>query len=424
MLTEIRLQNFKCFRENTKIPFQQINLLTGINGRGKSTTLQALLLMRQSPDYNQATDHIIFNGSCVNLGNFDDVRNSATPRDEPIELAFQFESGDDSLFLRYMLDQNEQDEMVASIKQINVTGQVNEISVKAESSLVHEGPWNLLFVNTGIVVQFTWSNLLFEEVYGFAAEQPEMDLTEPDLVFRFARSTIDFRKIHYISADRVGPQDYYPKQSFSTFPHVGVRGEFTANLLSRKKNDQVHSSLCLDIGVTQTVLDQTEAWLDTIFGGGRIHVEQTRANIVLMSLNSERASNMYKPLNVGFGYSYALPILVSGLIAQSGEMLIVENPEAHLHPSAQSQLTKFLAKVSQTGVQVFIESHSDHVLNALRVAVVDKIITADELNVLYFDRNIEQNVKQIPVNTDGSIEYWPAGFFDQTDKDFERLFGL
>jgi predicted ATPase len=143
-----------------------------------------------------------------------------------------------------------------------------------------------------------------------------------------------------------------------------------------------------------------------------------------MTLNSQRNIHSYRPVNVGFGYSYALPIIVSGLVAKPGERLIVENPEAHLHPYAQSQLIKFLAKVSATGVQVFIESHSDHVLNAMRIAVLDKVIEHGNLNVLYFDRSASQRVEQIPVKEDGSIEYWPVGFFDQTDKDFERLFSV
>jgi len=97
-------------------------------------------------------------------------------------------------------------------------------------------------------------------------------------------------------------------------------------------------------------------------------------------------------------------------------MLIVENPEAHLHPYAQSQIAKFLAQVSKNGVQVFVESHSDHILNGLRVAVLDKIITADDLNILYFQRNADLDIVKIPIESNGAVTHWPPGFFDQTDK--------
>jgi predicted ATPase len=241
----------------------------------------------------------------------------------------------------------------------------------------------------------------------------------------FIYENINFTTTHYISADRIGPQDYYPKQSFAEFPNVGRQGEYTANMLSKKRNDTVYEALCLETGATHTVLDQTEAWLEKIFDGGKIDVRPIdEANLVVMEMNSERTQHLYKPTNIGFGYSYALPIIVSGLIAQKGERLIIENPEAHLHPYAQSQITKFLAKVSACGVQIFIESHSEHILNALRIAVLDKIITTEDLNILYFDRNETNQVTKIPVQEDGAIEEWPVGFFDQTDKDFERLFGF
>ena len=98
---------------------------------------------------------------------------------------------------------------------------------------------------------------------------------------------------------------------------------------------------------------------------------------------------MFKPTNVGFGYSYALPILIAGLTAEKGTILIVENPEAHLHPSAQSMITKFLGLVANRGVQVFIETHSEHILNALRVMVVQESMKASDINVKYFDRELK-----------------------------------
>ncbi|MFI3220772.1 MAG: AAA family ATPase [Methylococcales bacterium] len=79
MLTEIKLTNFKCFKEETAIPLSKFNLFTGVNGAGKSTALQALLLMWQSigdlPFLSESSElNLILNGSCVNLGNFDDVK--------------------------------------------------------------------------------------------------------------------------------------------------------------------------------------------------------------------------------------------------------------------------------------------------------------------------------------------------------------
>jgi len=357
MLTQIKLTHFKCFKEETSFPLSQLNLLTGINGRGKSTLLQSLLLMRQSVEHNKKRTQIFLNGHCVNLGNFNDVRNSSTSRKESI--IFEYDFSQEKLNTKYYLVENIEDNMSANI----------------------------------------------------------------DKTKSIQNNSFDFSKIHYISADRFGPQEFYLKSNSTTFHNVGTKGELTANILNKKKDDLVNDKLCLGEDA-KTLITQTEAWLSQIFDGAKVEIPHSETNILELFLNTNASRDRFKAVNVGFGYSYILPIIVSGLIAKAGEILIVENPEAHLHPKAQSRLTQFLAKVSRCGVQVFIESHSEHILNALRIAVLDKIVTPADLSVLYFQLGEKQPVVQIPVQPNGGIEEWPEGFFDQTDKDFDRLFGI
>ena len=92
---------------------------------------------------------------------------------------------------------------------------------------------------------------------------------------------------------------------------------------------------------------------------------------VAYSLGHKVASSEYRPTNVGFGITYALPIVVSALSARPGSLLIVENPEAHLHPRGQVKMGELLCQASEAGIQVLIETHSDHVLNGIRLAVRD-----------------------------------------------------
>lgn len=96
MLSEIKLKNFKCFKDYTGIPVNKINLFTGVNGGGKSTALQALLLMRQSPEIRKTTHQIFFNGSCVELGSFKDVKNSSVSQNEPLEFIYKFKKDADN----------------------------------------------------------------------------------------------------------------------------------------------------------------------------------------------------------------------------------------------------------------------------------------------------------------------------------------
>ncbi|TGO03108.1 hypothetical protein PN36_12570 [Candidatus Thiomargarita nelsonii] len=129
---------------------------------------------------------------------------------------------------------------------------------------------------------------------------------------------------------------YYLTENLTRFPNVGVKGELTANVLYKKKDDLINDKLCLGEDA-KTLITQTEAWLNEIFDGAKVEIPHSDTNILALFLNTSASRDRFKPINVGFGYTYILPIIVSGLIA-------------HLHPKAQSRLTQFLAKVSRCGV--------------------------------------------------------------------------
>ncbi|MBS3028949.1 MAG: DUF3696 domain-containing protein [Dolichospermum sp. DET50] len=460
MLTQIKLENFKCFKERTSFSLGQLTLLTGINGCGKSTLLQSLLLMRQSIDHNENTDQILLNGSCVSLNSFNDVRNINNSRNEDIILQYCYNklveiydtsnpskytkfniSGD----AKYFLSENSEDDMVGKIQKIQFYDKLGlnflqdehinksdlykiisvyepRLSNFLSKFIVH---YNINIIdknnNTNSYSGGTLINNLIPEQHYFMVDN--IDNIYQKIASEWLHKSLNFSHIHYISADRLGPQEYYLKSTINKFPNVGAKGEFTVNLLYKKRDDLVNEKLCLGEDA-KTLATQTEEWLNEIFNGAKVEVPSSQSNILELLFNTSASKDRFRPANVGFGYSYILPIVVSGLIAKEGEILIVENPEAHLHPKAQSRLAKFLAKVSSCGVQVFIESHSDHILNALRIAVLDDIITHEDLSILYFQQNPEQPVVKIPVQPNGGIEEWPEGFFDQMDKDFARLFGM
>ena len=112
-------------------------------------------------------------------------------------------------------------------------------------------------------------------------------------------------------------------------------------------------------------------------------------------------------------------------MAEPSTMLIVENPEAHLHPAGQSRVGEFLALVAAAGVQVVLETHSDHVLNGVRKSVRRKIIGNNDVHIHFFARGSElgSNIVTKPqISVDGGIDTWPEGFFDQFERDLEELF--
>jgi len=454
MITQIEIENFKCFKNRVSFPLGKLTLLTGVNGRGKSTLLQSLLLMRQSIEHNENTDKILLNGSCVNLNSFDDIRNKDTLRDKAIIFKYHFHKpvstpSIENGYIEYNLAENLKDEMILQIPQFSLYAKsdkssdyrllgIERVFKYTSKTYYRKGERKNYYLHgdSDLTMRTNLLNLVPSEFQlhkniskissssltkfrsSLTKSRPSLTKFRPS--FKYA---LNFNSIHYISADRIGPKDFYPKSTLDKFPNVGARGEFTANLLYKEQDKLVDDRLCLGEDA-KTLITQTEAWLSKMFGGAKLEIPSSKSSVLELLFNTNSSKDRFKPANVGFGFHSVLPIIVSGLIAKEGEILIVENPEIHLHPRAQSELTKFLAKVSSCGVQVLVESHSDHILNGLQVAVIDKIIGENEISVLYFQSDNQEPVVQIPIQKDGRIEIWPEGFFDQSNKDLERIFGM
>lgn len=119
--------------------------------------------------------------------------------------------------------------------------------------------------------------------------------------------------------------------------------------------------------------------------------------------------------------------MIAILSANKDAIIIVENPEAHIHPKGQAVLMALISKAVTNGVQVIIESHSDHIINGALVAVNKKIITRDSLSIYYFEREEHGHTAlsyQLLVSDTGRISHPPKGFFDQIDIDYSTLSGF
>lgn len=392
MINELLLDNFKLFGKETKFSnLKSINLLTGVNGRGKSSVLQPLLLFKQTLLRSRSSRQIFLSGSFVDLGNASDVKHVDASVTKPIRIGFQ----EKDEYYTYVLGVAKGNNQFLDIHRFDSTGR-SHFSVDVDESTI------------------------FYDLVPEFGQRGKLIMPFQDLV--------------YISAERIGP-----KLSFapSSDEWIDKRGEHTIQMLYERQYDRVDDSIIegmydifQDIDedeLSPTVNDVLNFWMTKMFGASTATVSYIEAaNIYALGISTEQKGGkaVFKPTNVGFGYSYALPILIAGLTARKGTILIVENPEAHLHPSAQSMITKFLGLVANCGVQVFIETHSEHILNALRVMVVQKDIKAQDINVMYFDRKLENYFESIAIEENGKMDHWPANFFDQAEKDLNVLLGL
>ena len=142
------------------------------------------------------------------------------------------------------------------------------------------------------------------------------------------------------------------------------------------------------------------------------------------TIDSINDSTGFRPSNVGFGYSYILPIITTILFAEEGSKIFIENPEAHLHPGAQSRLTEFMIKhASLKNLQLYIETHSDHVINCLRISISNKLIKRTDAKIIYFSRDEGNNplVSQINIDSQGNLSDYPDGFMDEWGNQMAQL---
>ena len=362
------VENFKCYY-NTDIPLDYLTILAGANGNGKSTAIQALLLMRN------AYEQVLTNGRIVEINGQYSLSLGTTLDIIPVE-------ADRNSSMRLSLSNND--------KQASFTFPLSD--ERAE-----------LFLNIG------------ERCL------PEEHMSLPLLKKEF----------YYLNAERLGPR-VSQKIKVHKYPNVGCQGEYCAQVLSELssvRNFIVDENRSCDIEKSRDVLTQTQLWMQRLFPDIVIQSElNTKSLSAQISITHNYTSGApVLSTNVGFGVSYVLPIVVTGLIAEKESIMIVENPEAHLHPSAQTSIAEYLARVAQAGVYVIVETHSDHFINGIQLAVAEKMLDNDRVIINYVNQTNETHrpeIKSIYLSNKAELSEWPDGFFNQTQKNYARLFNL
>jgi predicted ATPase len=228
----------------------------------------------------------------------------------------------------------------------------------------------------------------------------------------------------YVAADRLSPKSFYLNPDKNINNDIGVLGEHTAFYLATKGTTEKvtnRSALFPDLENSE-VSYQAEAWLSMVSPKIKFAANKINSDISTMEyfyLNKYR----YTPNNVGFGLSYTLPIIVALLKAKPDSTLIIENPEGHLHPKGQRRMGEFIAKVASGGVQIILETHSDHILNGICLAVKHQNIKPEQVKINYFyvDENGKHDKQSPEVKADGSLTDWPEGFFDEWDLALSEL---
>lgn len=378
MIDSIHLNHFKCF-SRLDLTLGQLTLLTGRNATGKSSVIQSLLLLHQGIVGSGRSTQIPLNGEIISLGSFSDVLDGRSGR-----TSFSLGISSNDYRVDWTFTSDDKATLVAPLVKVT------------DSS--------------------GWSK---SDAAGVDIYAP---LSGPDSSREDATLLLgDLDTLIHVSTERIGPRETYSADP-SGDDQLGPRGEYTAWFLHRNGEREVAESLRRPDTPPQ-LIRQTEAWLAHFFPGVAFEVERIRdTNLLTLRFRTSSKDSFHRPSNVGYGLSHLLPVLVGGLGVKPGSMFIVENPEAHLHPSAQAEIGSFLAAVAAAGAQVLIETHSDHVLNGVRLAIKNKVIKPEDTQIHYFNsRDSDFQVISPIVRPDGSLDQWPTGFFDQIEKDLDQL---
>jgi predicted ATPase len=365
MIRRFDINGFKRFAHHA-FDFEPLVVLAGLNGTGKTSVIQALLLCRAAMDINHGTVPLNGGPFGLELGTAEDIHN----RESTGDLVFSLNDQRDHFTWRFALPSDSPQAIYIEVAELEDTG--------------YSVPFNL---------------------------NPTP------------------RSFTYLSAERLGPRSVLRASPVSDQElEVGIHGEYSAQVLSvlgdrpMEYPDRLHPNR--DADAIPFLKYELEAWLSEIVRPIQIDTVAHADGLFVALRFSGPGGDFVSAPNMGFGVSYTLPVVLAGLIAQPDGLLIVENPEAHLHPAGQSRIGAFLAWLAGHGVQVVVETHSDHVLNGIRRAIGELGFLSHGDAVIHFfdsDANDACVTRPLRFTPSGGVSDWPPGFFDQYQIDVAAL---
>ncbi len=361
-IEKIILKNFKCHKD-FETDLKQLNILTGSNAAGKSSLIQALLLAFKSWK------------ECEK-------------------------------------------------KRIN-TNKIYDMNLGIPLNIVSED-----LEEKNIEIELFLNGIKNKVVLGLPDDSDEMsfDICNYEEILETKEQEYDLGKmsIFYLNAERKGPRIVSFINDIIPYS-VGNTGENTGYVLSEMdKLQKINGDFRLPKELRISEIDRfsanCEEWLNVIIPDTKIQYSvDVEKNITTVMLQNQ--GEFHLPIATGFGITYVLPIIVQALAASmiKNSILIVENPEAHLHPLSQSRLGKFLALAAINGVQIVLETHSEHIVDGCRIQIA-KEKQCENMKILFFEKRDNKSVcKDINIQDNGELDEWPEGFFDQKRADLREL---
>ena len=380
MIDAVRANHFKCF-ESLSLSLSPLTLFTGLNAAGKSTALQTLLLLSQTLRAQKSSSELRLKGPLANLGTPGDVISRSGGGNE---VALGLTTGDSELLWKFtVLDDTRRALRATNLEVVSGNSKPDEFNVfdgilpRNERQICHD-------------------------------------------------TILALERLIFLSGSRQVDTDLFPipEDSEEIVGDVGPIGQFAAWWFHQEGDNPVPLSRSLgDVQAPTTLRHQVNAWAADLFPGVEFNaVPVSGTSQMRLEIKSGATSGWTRPTNVGYGISYAFPTIVAGLTAPPNCTLIIDSPEAHLHPRGQARMGAFLAQMASAGVQILLETHSDHVMDGVRIAIREGVLRPEMSAFHYFARSEGATTITTPqIDADGRLSEWPEGFFDQHRRNMARL---
>ncbi len=448
---KISIENFKSIRKLHQFEILPFTVLSGVNNAGKSSFVQLLLLLKQTLE--QSSKKVVFSkgGDYYSVNNLNDVFYAKEEKnkisfgltftksefkdikfpelgvsDYEVELLIAFLQKDGGIVVS---DFNVKINIPESEKEyfIKLTLKENELyKVGSDSDLYGKGLFGKKIISPIDFVAFY--PLSYEVTTTGSNDQGEpVDIVDEKLfTIDWLKNSIDsfFDNISYIGPARIEPVEGYivPK----AHNDVGESGQFVSQILKEKADNAVAYRKLHEkdngieyLSADDELLPAVKYWMCDVFDVAEdiySEREEDLYRIILINKNDLKVNIKH----VGFGISQLLPIIVQGLVMQKDGLLIVEQPEIHLHPKIQSLLYDFLYSLTLDGKKVIVETHSSHFITRLRRRIVED--ESDEMDNRIILTYIEDNIfKSIKLSVLGVLDYYPEDFIEPTNSELSAI---
>jgi predicted ATPase len=426
MITQIRAENFKSWKDTGELPLAPLTGLFGTNSSGKSSILQMLLMLKQTAESSDRNRVLHTGGderSLVNLGTFSDLihnhdlneslRLYISWRKDIKELSFQtiiFEYQGRNLVEQFLYEFPTGMQFAKS----NKIEQKSILGMKRKSK--NEDIYDLISNNLDakLIKERSESQFVPIKCYGFPYSliSNQDDFHPADLSYYFENR---FSAIYYLGPLRNYPERIYTWSEFHPFD-IGTKGENTiAALLAAQVTGQRSFTGKKESRSNKRINEIILEWLQymKLLESFNIKPIAKGRKDYEVKVKKNKSSSEVLITDVGFGVSQILPVLVLCYYVPDGAIILLEQPEIHLHPSVQADLADALVDVVMNrNVQIILESHSEHLLRRLQRRIAEGRISSDKVN-LYFCRteNGASQIEKLQLDDEGYISNWPPNFF-------------